>query len=204
MTSTAILEPGNYYHVYNRGVRKHDIFVEKADYLLFLHLYERYIRSVAETYAWVLMPNHFHLLVKIKEYDPRHYPGDSGDKVRSLVKVHTASQHFSNLFNTYAQYINRRNQTKGCVFERPFKRKFIDTEEYLSVIVSYIHNNPVHHGFCGHAGEYPWSSYMFYEKHSLRLMRYQKALAIGSINRKHRKMFKKPEDIEKIDKWLRL
>jgi hypothetical protein len=42
----------------------------------------------------------------------------------------------------------------------PFKRKLIDSDEYLRQVILYIHNNPVYHGFCSHPLEYPWSSYL--------------------------------------------
>lgn len=75
-------------------------------------------------------------------------------------KVGTPSQQFSKLFNAYSQALNKRLGCHGALFERPFKRKLIDTKTYLKQIILYIHNNPVHHGFCTHPLEYPWSSYM--------------------------------------------
>ncbi|NOU45912.1 MAG: hypothetical protein HOO86_02490 [Bacteroidales bacterium] len=61
------LLPGNFYHIYNRGINSCDLFHEPTNYEHFLGLYDKYISSVADTFAWVLMPNHFHLLVKVKE-----------------------------------------------------------------------------------------------------------------------------------------
>ncbi len=61
------LEPGCYYHIYNRGINGCELFREPTNYEYFLGLYEKHISPVAETFAWCLMGNHFHLLVKIKE-----------------------------------------------------------------------------------------------------------------------------------------
>lgn len=61
------LEEGGYYHIYNRANGKDNLFRDDQDYLHFLQLYQKYILPVADTFAWVLMPNHFHLLVRIKE-----------------------------------------------------------------------------------------------------------------------------------------
>ncbi|WP_423130327.1 transposase [Gaoshiqia sp. Z1-71] len=58
---------GHYYHIYNRGNNSCNIFREADNYEHFLELYDKYISPVADTFAWVLMPNHFHLLVRIKE-----------------------------------------------------------------------------------------------------------------------------------------
>jgi putative transposase len=62
-----VLEKGHYYHIYNRGINSCNLFVEPGNYEHFLRLYDKYITPVAEAYAWVLMPNHFHLLVKIRD-----------------------------------------------------------------------------------------------------------------------------------------
>ena len=61
------LSYGKFYHIYNKGVNNCDLFFEPTNYEHFLKLYDTYISSVADTYAWVLMKNHFHLLVRIKE-----------------------------------------------------------------------------------------------------------------------------------------
>jgi REP element-mobilizing transposase RayT len=58
---------GNYYHIYNRGNNGFDIFLETENYYHFLRLYAKYIEPVAETFAWCLLKNHFHILVRIKE-----------------------------------------------------------------------------------------------------------------------------------------
>jgi REP element-mobilizing transposase RayT len=56
----------HFYHIYNRGINSCNIFAENENYEYFLHLYDKNISPVAETYAWALMKNHFHFLVKIK------------------------------------------------------------------------------------------------------------------------------------------
>ncbi|GMQ79471.1 MAG: hypothetical protein BMS9Abin02_2068 [Anaerolineae bacterium] len=64
-----MLEPlqyGQYYHIYNRGNNREILFREQRNYPYFLKLYVKYIEPVAETYAYCLMSNHFHLMVRIK------------------------------------------------------------------------------------------------------------------------------------------
>jgi len=151
------LLPGNFYHIYNHAVGERDLFREPDNYEYFLDLYDKHISPIADTYAWVLMPNHFHLLVRIKEELEVEVP--TPDRVLNPVRGNV-SQQFSKLFNSYAQAFNKRFGLRGALFERPFKRKPIDSDEYLKQIILYIHNNPVHHGFCSHPVEYPWSSYL--------------------------------------------
>ncbi|MCU4175083.1 transposase [Carboxylicivirga sp. N1Y90] len=87
---------------------------------------------------------------------------DKPDSVTDLsaLKVPNPSKHFSHLFNSYSKYFNNKYNRHGALFERPFKRKLIDSEENLKQVVLYIHNNPVHHGFTDHPVEYGWSSYL--------------------------------------------
>jgi len=64
-TTTPIV-PGVYYHIYNRGNNHENLFIEERNYSYFLNLYAKHIGPIAETHAYCLLRNHFHLLVKIK------------------------------------------------------------------------------------------------------------------------------------------
>lgn len=64
-TTKLLLQPNSFYHIYNRGINSGDLFFEKDNYEHFLRLYDKYISSVADTFAWVLMRNHFHVLARI-------------------------------------------------------------------------------------------------------------------------------------------
>ncbi len=156
------LQHGQYYHIYNCGINGEQLFRETTNYEHFLRLYEKYIDPVAKTFAWCLMGNHFHFLVRIreeKEIDAKlNLTGFQN--LSGLGATKPLHQYFSNLFNAYTKAFNKWYSRHGSLFERPFKRKRIDNESYLKQVVIYIHNNPVHHGFCNHAIEYPWSSYL--------------------------------------------
>lgn len=152
------LENGKYYHIYNRGNNGIDLFYEIENHKHFLRLYEKYIYPVAETYAWCLMKNHFHILVYIKEtgeIDSAKLEYSSTDKP----KIVSASKQFSNLFNAYTLAMNKRYKRTGSLFEKNFRRKVINSETYFQKLVFYVHNNPVHHKFTEHIIEYPWTSY---------------------------------------------
>src|SRR5690606_19137347 len=143
------LEFDRFYHIYNRGINGEDLFKETTNFEYFLNLYGEHINSVAETFAFCLMRNHFHFLIRIK----------SEKSLKDYSKRHI-SQSFSNLFNAYTKAYNKKYHRHGSLFERPFKRKSISNMKYLRNLICYIHNNPVHHGFCEHPVEYPWSSYL--------------------------------------------
>lgn len=143
------LEFGKFYHIYNRGINKGDVFFERSNYEYFIRLYEKHIDPIADTYAWCLMKNHFHFLVKIKD--------ENEIQVNKL-----PHQYFSNLFNAYTKGINKTYNRQSSLFQRTFKRKLINDEKYFKQLVIYIHNNPVNHAVCKNKMDYPWSSYLAY------------------------------------------
>ena len=149
---------GHYYHIYNSGNNGQDVFLETENYYYFLRLYAKYIEPIAETYAWCLLKNHFHFLIRIKdesEINPNHLTYSTIEKP----KIITPSKQFSHLFNAYTQAINKKHQRTGSLFEKNFERKLISTEAYFQQLIFYIHNNPVKHGFVDKMNLYPWSSF---------------------------------------------
>ncbi|UGS19945.1 hypothetical protein [Flavobacterium cyclinae] len=152
------LEKGNYYHIYNRGNNGIDVFFDSESYYHFLRLFDRYISPIAETYAWCLLKNHFHILVYIKLDNEVDYSKLEYSTVEKP-KVLDPSKQFGHLFNAYTQAINKKFNRTGALFEKPFERKQITSERYLQNLIYYIHNNPVQHGFVQQMNLYPWSSF---------------------------------------------
>lgn len=72
MNQHELLLQGRYYHIFNRGINSCNLFRKADNYNYFLELYDKHISPIADTYAWVLMPNHFHLMVRIKEVEEIH------------------------------------------------------------------------------------------------------------------------------------
>ena len=193
---------GRHYHIYNRGIDSCNLFHEPANYLYFMKLYEKYMDIVAHTYAWVLMPNHFHLLIKIREQDEIKQISKLSDLPSEDEKLISPSRQFANLFNAYAQAYNKRFNRHGTLFERPFKRKLITEESYLKNVLLYIHNNPVHHGFCEHPGNYPWSSYQTsISTKPTRLERSQVIEWFDDLDN-FKAVHHNSVDVEGMDKWL--
>ena len=143
------LENGKYYHIYNRGINSDILFKDNDNYNYFLKLYDTHIDPIAETFAWCLMKNHFHFLIRIKEVE----------EIKTTIKIQP-SQSFSNLFNAYTKAFNKKYNRHGALFERPFRRKWVNYDTYFQNLIVYIHNNPVHHNICDHPLEYAWSSYL--------------------------------------------
>lgn len=156
MQITEPLEFGKYYHIYNRGINGENIFKEYRNYEYFLNLFNKHIDPIAETFAWCLLKNHFHLLVRIKTFQ-EILQNQQEYEIKRIIAPH---QSFGNLFNAYTKAINKGYNRHGSLFERSFKRKLIGNEAYLQSVIKYIHYNPVNHGFCEHPIEYPWSSYL--------------------------------------------
>ncbi len=149
------LFPGFFYHIYHRGNNRENIFFEEMNYRYFFDLWVKYIIPIAETYAYCLMRNHFHFLIKIRESI------DTSEVLKtSEVSIHTyISKQFSNMFNAYAKAINKKYNRTGSLFQTRFGRKRITSDPYLLNLIHYIHFNPQKHGFVEDFREYPYSSY---------------------------------------------
>jgi len=154
------LQYGCYYHIYNRGNNRENLFLEERNYRHFLKLYARYVEPVADTFAYCLLKNHFHVLVRIKtvaEQDQTSRPRSEPARLRN------PSQQFGHLFNAYSKAINTAYGRTGSLFEHPFERIEVTSDSYLTRLVVYIHHNPQTHGLIADFRDWPYSSY-----HALR------------------------------------
>lgn len=130
-----------YQHVYARGHSKHKIFIDEEDYLRFLNLLERYLSAEeahdangvsypnffnkVELLTYVLMPNHFHLLIYQRQ------PGEMAKFMQSVL-------------TSYSRYFNKKYKRTGSLFESRYKASMISDASYLEHISRYIHLNPKH------------------------------------------------------------
>ncbi|MCO5233541.1 MAG: transposase [Chitinophagales bacterium] len=178
-----MLEFETYYHIYNHANGDENLFREEKNYPFFLEKYYQHIDPIADTIAWCLMPNHFHLLVKIrseKEIVDHFSSSSKGSflKFETLEKFATAeeeklkflSKQFSNFFSSYSQAYNKLYNRKGSLFLKNFKRKEIKDEKYLIRLLVYIHRNPVQHGFTNQPEDWNWSSFRLFPKSQLELL----------------------------------
>ena len=241
---------GNCYHIFNRGNNRGKLFSKTEEYEHFLHLYDKYILPVADTFAWALMGNHFHFLVRIKAnivykysmqeletmkltsyaYEERKWEtidadlsaslrpdnvglitdNNDGDfnadrsKVAVRFRKPIPHRHFAHLFNAYTRYLQIRTGSTGNLFERPFKRKMVDTYDYLKTAVLYIHNNPVHHGFCSHPIEYPWTSYITSISEKPTKLKRDEVIKLFNDSENFKQQHNKKIDFAEIETWLEI
>ena len=144
------LESSFYYHFYNRGNNKENIFIEEDNYFYFLNLIKKYVLPIANIFSYCLLPNHFHLLLKIK--DNKLLPESIKNEKTSI------HQPFSNLFNAYTKAFNKKYNRTGSLFQKHPKKIQIKNEEYLRNLIIYINTNPSHHNIANFS-EYKFSSY---------------------------------------------
>ncbi len=128
----------SYYHIYNRGANKQNIFNEDEDREKFLSLFDRYLgeeevvrgdglpyeKYDAQIVAYCLMSNHFHLLA-FQEDDP--------EAITKLMR---------SISTAYSMYFNQKFKHSGSLFQGVYKASRIDSDAYLMHITRYIHMNP--------------------------------------------------------------
>lgn len=137
--------PDSYYHIYNRGVAKQNIFLDDQDYKTFLSYFKLYLtppdlqgqslkvppsRQLKNFFdelkllAYCLMPNHFHLFVFQKEAD------SIANFLRSLA-------------TKYSMYFNKKYKRVGHVFQGRYKAVMVTSENQFIYLSKYIHRNPL-------------------------------------------------------------
>uniref|UniRef100_UPI00404AA2C8 transposase n=1 Tax=Flavobacterium sp. TaxID=239 RepID=UPI00404AA2C8 len=144
-------EYDTFYHFYNRGNNKQNIFFEDRNYTFFLNLISKYLLDVSEIYCFCLLKNHFHLIIRIKD------KSEINEKYHN--KIHLP---FSNMFNAYTKAINKAYERSGSLFQEHPKRIKIENEKYLMNLLLYIHLNPVKHKISDNFKNYPYSSFKIY------------------------------------------
>ena len=165
----------NIYHVFNRTNNKELLFNNDESRLFFMQRYYHYLSGLLDTFCWELLPNHFHLMVKIKGVEFikqgildhfRSFPRKEKKLISARKylddQINTSEyieQQFKRFFQSYSQTYNIRNQRKGNLFYKSFKRILIDSDQQFTNTVVYIHANPVKHMLIKDFTKYPWSSW---------------------------------------------
>ena len=141
------------YHVMLRGINKQDIFEDADDYYQFLKILHglvyrqddlgQTLPSYFTIYAYCLMTNHVHLLMRERK-----------ERIGESVK---------RIGVAYARYYNSKYERNGHLFQDRFRSEPVNTIEYFMTLMRYIHQNPVQAGITEEVKDYAWSSWMEYE-----------------------------------------
>jgi REP element-mobilizing transposase RayT len=156
-----IFSANAYYHVFNRGNNKQNIFLDSEDFSFFLFRLKeslfpsqktlkqgRYIRKQLpensfSLICYCLMPNHFHFLIRQNTNLP-------------------ISKLIGKICTSYSKYFNKKYNRLGQVFQDQFKSVLVDSDSYLLWLSAYIHQNPKVAGIVSDLKEYKWGSYVDY------------------------------------------
>ena len=139
----APFEQGEFYHIYNCAVGKEIMFINDDNYHFFLDRFYYYTRDYLCIYAYCLLRNHFHFLVRIN---------DGADHLK-------ISEQLRKLFISYSKAFNKQQKRTGSLFEKHLKRIKIVSDNQLLWTIYYIHRNPVHHRISSDFERFTWSSY---------------------------------------------
>jgi putative transposase len=131
---------GALHHITSRGNERHPIFRSNRDREAFLQFLAEAVKRFGwSVTAWVLMTNHYHLVIHTPEAN--------------------LSRGMQWLNGTYADWFNRRHERSGHLFQGRFKSFIIETETYAAEVLRYVVLNPVRAKIVGRPEEYRWSSY---------------------------------------------
>lgn len=131
------------YHVMLRGINKQIIFEDDEDYEKFTSVIEEYKEVCGyEIYAYCLMSNHIHLLIK------------EGGEDLGIV--------FRRIGSKFVYWYNLKYNRIGHLFQDRYKSEAVENEKYFLTVLRYIHQNPIKGKIVDKIIEYPWSSYNEY------------------------------------------
>ncbi len=171
--------PDTLYHVYNHGNSDDNIFRCDENFYYFLMKYNQYITPIADTFAYCLMPNHFHFALRIKE--EKHLREVYKTKLVADPQGFTnlagfISRTFGNFLNAYAKAYNKKYDRRGSLFLDNINRKKVEDESYFTQLIHYIHYNPVHHGFVKDLEDWKHSSYHAFLSERITQLKREKVL----------------------------
>ena len=194
------LQTDAFYHIYNRCNNREKIFFNKENYRYFLQKFDAYLSPYLDVFAYCLLPNHFHFLIKTKEtneYSEMTLKKGSGTLQEFSVVI---SEIFRRFFLSYAKSIKIQEGRTGSLFEKNFRRIMIENDKHLIWLFNYIHRNPQTHGLVSDFRAYPYSSYKAIISGSPTKIKREEVINIFG-NREEFERFHQTNPIMK-EKWL--
>ena len=157
------LQPSETYHLFSRAVGDEKLFLNDENYYFFLRKVAQHILPISEIFTYSLLPNHFHLLVRILPFEKVK---DEFEKIKAKPfqeEEHSISdfimERFSNLLNSYTKAFNKVNKRKGALFMDYLKRSVVNTDQDFTSYIFYIHKNAVHHSLANKIGFWKFDGY---------------------------------------------
>ena len=171
------IAPDEHYHLFNRGMIKQNIFLDKNDYsrFLFLILYfqspvtiphpKRFIKSFVQHSVFDISVEEKQKIIKNRYVElvsfclmPNHF-----HLIIREVKEGGISKYMQRVLNSYTKYFNKRYEKSGHLFQGPYKAVHIKDDNHLLYLSTYIHKNPTElNQWKGKEKTYIWSSYQDY------------------------------------------
>lgn len=162
-----MFESGKFYHLYNRGNNRENLFYKKENYYYFIRQFDKYLSNFIDVYVYCLLPNHFHFLIRVKDESEIQQYLATTDAIAlsdSICYSKVISERFRRFFISYSQAINKQENRVGSLFQKHFKVKEVNSDSYFTSLVFYIHSNPQRHGLINDFRLWEYSSY-----HSIQL-----------------------------------
>ncbi|WP_169305066.1 transposase [Pedobacter cryotolerans] len=149
---------GKFYHLYNRGNNKQQIFFSEENYLFFLRKIRTEILPFCEILSYCLMPNHFHFIIYIKDRDTN---------IAKKIGQKSLNKAIAIVLRSYTRALQKQECFTGSLFQQKTKAKKLeinanDTINYLSICTHYIHQNPLKAGLITDLKDWKFSSYLDY------------------------------------------
>ncbi len=184
------LEKGYLYHIYNQGNNRRKLFFIRENYLFFLKKIKVYINPYADIMAWCLMPNHFHLMVLVREVEipvesKAQSESDAVTQSHGVTKTRTLNDSIGIMLRSYTRAINKQENFSGKLFREKTKAECINCHkgitpsfimqnavtrinyqhsenQYPQTCFNYIHQNPVKAKLVKDAVDWEFSSAVDY------------------------------------------
>jgi len=182
-------EPGNFYHVIAKAVDGVKLFANDENKLYFLRRFAAYIPAFADVYAYCLLDNHIHCMVKPKpDEEIDSYLKSIGDENLTITQKRFLADknrfdfnelietQFNYLFVSYVRSFNKMYQRKGGMFNKPFRCIEVEDDAHFSQLIIYIHANPLKHKLTNDFTQYHWSSYQTFISNSQTLIKREEVL----------------------------
>jgi REP element-mobilizing transposase RayT len=163
------LIPGHSYHIISHAVGNEKLFRIDDNYRFSLQRYQKHVNPVVDTFAFCLLPNHLHFLVRVKDFNTiaRHFSEKKYNKeFHPEIVSDFIMERFSNWLNSYTKAFNKMFNRKGALFIDYLRRVEVEESTQYTSTIFYIHKNAVHHEYCNKIEDWKWSSYQLMLSHA--------------------------------------